>query len=137
MSFQWPDPISLIADVISIFGIPTLAVSTLSLYQDVKKAREPQAVSHGCLEFYDANRKVGVNLVPLEEISAIPRAGDIVLLPGMTDRADHWKNYGGGNYKVLSVEFSYLEAQDEVDQPCPALPSKIIAVVSKIESGRD
>ena len=134
MNFQWPDPISLFADIISIVGIPTLAYSTMKLYGDLKKAGEPQAVSHGCLEFNDVDKEVGVNLVPLTEITAIPRAGDIVLLPGMTDRTDHWKSYGGGDYRVLSVEFSYLEAQDEVDQPCPALPSKIIANVRKIES---
>jgi hypothetical protein len=119
MFFNWPDPISFVADFIAIVGIPTLAVSTRNLYSDAKKAREPQSVSHGCLEFYDEDKGVGINLVPLKEITAIPRAGDLVLLPGETDRADHWKNYGGGNYEVLRVEFSYLEALT-----CPQTPHR-------------
>jgi hypothetical protein len=134
MSFQWPDPISLLADIIAIIGIPTLAVSTRNLYSDAKKAGEPQSVSHGCLEFADVDQRVGINLVPLKEITAIPRAGDIVLLPGET--RDH-ENRGGGNYRVLSVEFSYLEDYyGEVDQPCAALPSKIIVNVRNMENER-
>ena len=126
MSFQWPDPISFVADIIAIVGIPALVVSTAKLYHDAKKAREPQSVSHGCLEFNDVDREVAINLVPLREVTAIPRAGDVVLLPGETVND---KNYGGGDYRVQSVEFSYLPAADEVDQPCPALPSKIIVNV--------
>ena len=123
MNFQWPDPISFVADIIAIIGIPTLAVSTRILYQDAKKAREPQSVSHGCLEFGHADDKTGINVVPLTEVTAIPRPGDTVLLPG--EYVDH-KNYGGGVYKVESVVFSYLPADPkEVNQPCPALPSKI------------
>jgi hypothetical protein len=129
MCFTWPDPISFIADVVTLVGIPTLCVSTWNLYKQAKKAREPQSVSHGCLEFADEDERVGINLVPLEEVTAIPRAGDRVLLPGEThDR----KNYGGGLYEVLSVEFTYLEAPDEVNQPCPALPSKIIVHVRSL-----
>lgn len=131
MSFPLPDPISLIADIIAIVGIPTLAVSTRNLYRDAKKAREPQSVSHGCLEFGHADgHRTGINLVPLTEVTAIPRPGDTVLLPG--EYVDH-KNYGGGIYKVESVFFSYLPADPkEVDQPCPALPSKISVNVRKV-----
>jgi hypothetical protein len=126
MCFQWPDPISFVADVIAIVGIATLAVATAKLYKDAKKAREPQNVSHGCLEFYDVDEKVGINMVPLAEVTAIPRAGDNVLLPG---EYHDQKFVGSGNYKVIDVEFTYLAAPDEVDQPCPALPSKIIVRV--------
>lgn len=126
MTFQWPDPISFVADIIAIVGIPTLAVSTEKLYKDAKRAREPQNVSHGCLEFYDVDHKAAINLVPLKEITAIPRAGDDVLLPG---EYHDQKFVGSGNYRVVDVEFAYLAAPDEVDQPCPALPSKIIVRV--------
>jgi hypothetical protein len=128
MIFTWPDPISLVADIIAIVGIPTLAVSTAKLYKDEKKAREPQNVSHGCLEFYDVDEEVGINLVPLTEVTAIPRAGDNVLLPGEYHDKKYW---GGGDYTVIDVEFTYFAAPDEVNQPCPALPSKIIVSVRK------
>jgi hypothetical protein len=129
MGFAWPDPISLVADIVALVGIPTLSYSTWTLYKQTKKAREPQSVSHGCLEFANADKDCGINLVPLEAVTAIPRAGDRVLLPGETH---DFKNFGGGLYEVLSVEFTYLEAPDEVDQPCPALPSKIIVNVRSL-----
>jgi hypothetical protein len=129
MPFTWPDPIGFVADIIAILGIPTLVFSTAKLYKDTKKAREPQSVSHGCLEFSYADRKIAINLVPLTEVTAIPRAGDRVFLPGETRGG---KNLGGGLYEVEDVAFSYLEAPDEVDQPCPALPSKIMVRVRSL-----
>lgn len=129
MGFAWPDPISFIADIVTLVGVPTLAYSTRSLYKQAKKSREPQSVSHGCLEFAYADMKCGINLVPLEAVTAIPRVGDRVLLPGETR---DFKNLGGGYYEVVSVEFIYLEAPDEVDQPCPALPSKIVVKVRSL-----
>ena len=49
MNFAWPDPISFVADVIAIVGIPTLYVLTKTLYRETKKARESQSVSHRAL----------------------------------------------------------------------------------------
>jgi hypothetical protein len=128
MSFTWPDPISFVADIVAIIGIPTLAVSTINLYQEAKKAREPQTVSYGCLEFCDIEDKCGVNLVPLEKATAIPRVGDQVYLPGETQDS---KAYGRGYYEVLKVVFGYSEAP-EIDQPCPALPAKIVVHVREL-----
>jgi hypothetical protein len=129
MTFTWPDPLSFVADIISIVGIPTLAVSTWTLYREAKKARELRTVSEGCLEFYNVENRCGVNLVPLEKVTGIPRVGDRVFLPGETHDS---KRYGMGYYEVLKVEFGYSEAP-EVDQPCPALPAKIVAHVREIE----
>jgi hypothetical protein len=128
MSFTWPDPISFIADIVAIFGIPTLAVSIIQLYRQAKKAREPQTVSFGCLEFVDVEQEVGVNLVPLEKITTIPRVGDQVYLPGETHDS---KPYGRGYYEVRKVVFGYSEAP-EIDQPCPALPAKIVVHVREL-----
>jgi hypothetical protein len=128
MKFVLPDPISFVADLVTLFGIPALAYATYQLYKNAKRAREPQAVSHGCLEFYDIENEVGINLVPLDTVVAIPREGDSVLLPGDMDHG----YLGGGDYDVLSVEFTFVPPlHGEVDQPCPALPGKIIVVVRK------
>jgi hypothetical protein len=125
MTFPWPDPISFVADVVTVIGIPVLAVATWQLYRGYLKAREVKNVSQDCLEF--AERGVGINLVPLERIAAFPRPGDIVYLPGETVEG---KNYGGGEYEVEEVSFSFHEAP-EINQPCPAIPSKVIASVRK------
>jgi hypothetical protein len=135
MSFQWPDPIGFVADILTIVGIPVLAVSIWNLYRDVKNAREPKTVGQGCLQFDDVDSKLPVNLVQLKEIHAIPRVGDTVSLPGEIDFANHLKRYGGGIYWVLSVAFSYIPGDPkEAGQPCPALPARIIIDVKKIDS---
>lgn len=143
MSFQWPDPVSLVADIIAILGMPTLVRATWNLRSDIRKAREEakkareeavlreaenrsrEIVSVGCLEFLCGD--TAVNLVPLERATAIPKVGDFVSLPGETRDG---KNLGGGQYEVEKVYFNYLEAP-EIDQPCPASPSKIIVHVRK------
>jgi hypothetical protein len=136
MAFTWPDPISLTADLVTIVGLPTLVWSTLRLWFDLKKERAEalerkpdeerrEIVSVGCLEFSD--RKAGINLVPLEKVAAFPRSGDIVFLPGETRDG---RNYGGGTYEVERVMFSFLEAP-EINQPCPAVQSKVIVQVRK------
>jgi hypothetical protein len=126
--WQW---LARLADVVAILGIPVLAWTTVQLAGEIQRERAERkvikSVSQGCLEFCDCNHKVGVNLVPLEKMGAFPRPGDRVLLPGETDEG---KNYGGGEYEVERIAFIFSEAP-EVDQPCPAVPSKVIAYVRK------
>ena len=129
MPFQSPDPISLVADVVTFVGIPALSWTTYQLWQELRRERAERkafkSVSQDCLEFSDG--RVGINLVPLERVAAFPRPGDLVFLPGETREG---KNYGGGEYEVEKIGFSFNEAP-EVDQPCPAVPSKVIAHVRK------
>jgi hypothetical protein len=142
MGFNWPDPISLTADVVTIVGLPTLIISTIRLLLDFRNERAAavarraeeerrQIVSVGCLQFSD--ERAGINLVPLEKVNAIPRPGDLVFLPGETQDG---KNYGGGEYEVERVSFTFLEAP-EIDQPSPAVPSKVIAHVRKKSGSMD
>jgi hypothetical protein len=125
MVFKWPDPISFVADIIAIIGIPTLAVTTYQFYQAYLKRKEIKNVSQYCLEFNE--RGTGINLVPLERVTGYPRPGDIVFLPGETVEG---KNYGGGEYEVERVAFTFHEAP-EIDEPCPAVPSKVVAYVRR------
>lgn len=118
------------ADIVGLIGIPTLVVATYTLYRDFRESRKPKIVSDQCLEFYDESLRCGINLVPLHTVTAVPRAGDTVYLPG-EDGPDN-KNYGGGVYQVTSIDFSYHPAP-EVDQPCPAIPAKIVVRVKKFE----
>ena len=100
-------------------------MTTRNLYKEYLKSKEIKNVSQDCLEFTE--QKVGINLVPLERVAAFPRPGDTVFLPGETHEG---KNYGGGEYEVERVAFSFHEAP-EIDQPCPAVPAKVVACVRK------
>ena len=128
------DIIGHVADFVGLIGIPTLAVATYQLYRGFKESRKLRSVSDQCLEFYDESLKCAINLVPIDKIAAMPRAGDTVHLPG--EDAPEGKNYGGGVYEVTTVGFSYHAAPDEVDQPCPALPAKIIVRVKPFSLAR-
>ncbi len=131
MSFQLPDPISCFADFVTIFSIWIVYFQTRQAWKELKKARAPLSVGHGCLEFGHFDYECAINLVPLTEATAIPRVGDTIFLPGET-RGE--KNLGRGLYKVEDVIFRYREAPDEVDQPCPALPSRIVVRVRSLNS---
>ena len=133
MKADFLDIIGHVADIVGLVGIPTLAVATWQLYQDLRERRKLRIVSDQCLEFYDESLKCGVNLVPLHAVTAIPRAGDTVYLPG--EEGPDLKNYGGGVYQVTSVDFSYHPAP-EVDQPCPAIPAKIVVKVRRFKRDR-
>ena len=119
------DIVSVVAGVIAVVGIPVLWVSSRKLYRELRESRQLQAVSHGCLEFSDT--QVAINLVPLELVKVMPRPGDTVLLPG---EYHDGRSLGGGVYEVERVSFTFYDAP-EIDQPCPAKPSKVIAHVRK------
>jgi hypothetical protein len=137
----WLDWLSVVADGVTFLGVPILVMSALRLRHDLKKDRAEEAqsridathreiVSQGCLDFHDTRRKVGINLVPFEKLGALPRSGDFVMLPGETRDG---KTYGAGEYEVERVRFSFQEAPEIADQPCPAVPSKIIVDVHRRE----
>jgi hypothetical protein len=138
MLFLWPDPVvGRVADMVTILGVPVLTAGTWQLVREFRQERAAQrkieGVSHGCLEFVDlidSRRGVAINLVPLDRITVLPRLGDVVFLPGETRES---KNLGGGAYEVDDISFVFQEAPDEVDQPCPALPSKVCAHVHRRE----
>jgi hypothetical protein len=125
MKLTWLEWLRFIADIITIVGLPVLAAGTWQLYVAYRKDRIPKNVSEGCLEFSEG--RTGINLVPLDAVKIFPRPGDVVFLPGETVED---KNYGGGEYIVETISFSFHEAR-EVDQPCPAIPSKVVASVKK------
>jgi hypothetical protein len=143
MWLPWPDPIiGRIADVVTIVGLPTLGWSTLRLWFDFREERTEaverraederrRTVSVGCLDFEDTRGDVGINLVPFEKLTALPRPGDFVTLPG---QGYHGTRGGAGEYEVERVSFEYFQYAPEISgQPCPAVPSKIIVYVHRQE----
>jgi len=136
MTSPWLDVVGRLGDFVTILGVPLLAAGTWQLVREIRRERAERKavkiVSQDCLEFYDSEQKVGVNLVPLERVRAFPSPGDRVFFPGETHEG---KNFGGGEYEVEKIVFTFFEAP-EVDQPCPAVPSKVIAYVHKMERKR-
>ncbi len=128
MSFTWPDPISFAADMVTFIGIPALALSTWGLFRQLKKDRRQRGVSEDCVSFCDVDAKCAINLVPFKQLAIIPRAGDHVYLPGETDKE---RNYGGGKYKVVAVQFHYRE-DSEAHPFIPAATSAIEIMVRRI-----
>ncbi|MFZ0306476.1 MAG: hypothetical protein WAL75_27570 [Terracidiphilus sp.] len=80
--------------------------------------------------FFDVNQKCAINLVPFKQLAATPSVGDHVYLPGETEGE---KNYGGGKYEVVGVDFHYRE-DSEAHPFVPATTSAIEIMVRKIAS---
>jgi hypothetical protein len=130
MNFQWPDPISLVADIVTFVGIPVLAYSTRGLYGEFKELRRVRGVSEDCVTFWDVDTKCAINNVPFKKTGSIPRVGEHVYLPGERDGD---RSYGDGKYKVLEINFHYRE--DRKAHPfIPASASAIEIHVRKIAS---
>jgi hypothetical protein len=150
MDFAWPDPISLVADVITFIGVPTLAWSLFELWQDRKRVRDEELkarqmaeeierrihtqrraiLNQGCVDFADTRQGVTVNLVPFEKLVALPRPGDFVMLPGETRNG---QNVGAGEYEVERVSLNFEQAPEITGRLFPAVPSKIMVYVRKKE----
>jgi hypothetical protein len=129
MALRW---LNLIAEIVTIIGVPVLVVSMFKLYREYQRDRAGrrtiQGVREDCVEFYDRQENVVVNLIPSEMIRVLPRPGDFVFLPGETREG---VNLAAAEYEVEKVSFDFREAP-EVDQPCPAAPAKVVAYVRRI-----
>ena len=73
--------------------------------------------------------EVAINLVPLEVVKVLPRPGDVVFLPGETREG---VNLGGAEYEVEKSVLQFIaKSLTTLDQPCPAVPAKIVAYVRR------
>ena len=85
--------------------------------------------SKNCLEFVTFDGTC-VNLVPLETLHSLPRAGDVIMLPGA--------GIGGrpeflpGAYLVDSVEHIYTPATVNSTRPLEARLTKAVAKVTSL-----
>jgi hypothetical protein len=67
-----------------LIGLPTIMAAyyqSLRARQEAQRAREGTLHSKNCLEFIAGNGSC-INLVPLETLHSLPRAGDVIYLPG-------------------------------------------------------
>lgn len=126
------------ADIITfVVGIPTVAATYYQAFkarQEARKEREGTLHSQDCLEFVSLNGDC-INLVPLETLHSLPRAGDVILLPG--DGVGEGKSYLPGAYLVESVEHYYTHVEKRSSRPNEARLTKAVAKVTSLNPVMD
>ena len=132
-----PDIVSRIApfaDVITFFvGLPTLLgtyYQSFKTRQEARREREGRLHSQDCLEFVSGDGDC-INLVPLETLHSLPKAGDVVLLPGdgVVSSRD---TFVIGAYLVESVEHIYTQVLSKGARPREARLTKAVAKVTSL-----
>jgi hypothetical protein len=115
-----------------LIGLPTIIAA---YYQSWKARQEARAVREGtlhsanCLEFVSGDGSC-INLVPLEALHSLPKAGDVVLLPG--NGVDDKGEFLPGAYLVETIEHIYTLAEYKVSRPQEARLTKTVAKVTSL-----
>lgn len=133
MTLAWLDHCGSVASILGLLiGLPAVLVT---LYQAMKAREEAQQVREGtwhslnCLEFIDGAGDC-INVVPLETLHSLPKAADVVLLPGLG------MNGGGeflpGAYLIESVEHMYSPASHKSCRRQEARLTKAVAHVTSL-----
>lgn len=133
MTFELLDDLGACAGIAGmLIGLPT-AIATF--YQSFKTRQEAQQARDGmlhsmdCLEFV-AGDGTCINLVPLETLHSLPRAGDVILLPGhgISDGTE----FLPGAYLVEAVEHIYTQVERKGSRPQEARLTKAVAQVTSL-----
>jgi hypothetical protein len=126
------------ADIITfVVGIPTVLATYYQAFkarQEARRERDGLLHSQDCLEFVSLNGDC-INLVPLETLHSLPRAGDVILLPG--DGVGTGKSYLPGAYLVDSVEHIYTHVEKKGCRPQEARLTKAVAKVTSLNPVMD
>jgi len=114
-----------------LIGLPVVFAAYYQSFkarQEASNEREGKLHSRNCLEFVTLDGAC-VNLVPLETLHSLPRAGDVVMLPG--------SGVGGadtlpGAYLIDSIEHIYTPAAMKSTRPLEARLTKAVAKVTSL-----
>jgi hypothetical protein len=115
-------------------GFPTVVATYYEAYrarQEARREREGTLHSMNCLEFVDGDGTC-INLVPLETLHSLPKAGDVVLLPG--DGVDPGGSNQTAAYLVRAIEHIYTRAEHSGARPQEARLTKAVAQVTSLNS---
>ena len=130
------DMLTLYAPWIDIVGIVIGLPAVLATYyqalrarQEAQQEREGTLHSRNCLEFVSGDGSC-INLVPLETLHSLPRAGDVILLPG--DGVDPGGEFLTGAYLIESIEHIYMPWEARGARPREARLSKAVARVTSL-----
>jgi hypothetical protein len=128
--------ISLLAQYSSVvgflIGLPAVIGTYYQSYkarQEARREREGTLHSQDCLEFVAGDGDC-INLIPLETLHSLPRAGDVIMLPG--EGVGGSSSYLPGAYLVESVEHFYTHAERKGSRPQEARLTKAVAKVTSL-----
>jgi len=130
------DLLSLYAPWIDVIGVVIGLPAVLATYyqalrarQEAQQEREGTLHSRNCLEFVSGDGSC-INLVPLETLHSLPRAGDIILLPG--DGVEPGGEFLTGAYLIESIEHIYMPWEARGARPREARLTKAVARVTSL-----
>jgi hypothetical protein len=115
-----------------VIGLPAMLGAYYQSYkarQEAQQEREGTLHSRKCLEFVAGDGSC-INLVPLETLHSLPRAGDIILLPG--DGAEQGSEFLTGSYLIESIEHFYAPYEGRGSRPREARLTKAVARVTSL-----
>ncbi len=125
------DHLGSIASILGLLiGLPAVLAA---IYQAHKVRVEVQQVCEGtihlrnCLEFVSGDGTC-INIVPLETLHSLPKAGDVILLPGQGVGAQ--SEFLPGAYLVESIEHFYTPATHKLRRPGEARLTKAVCQVT-------
>jgi hypothetical protein len=115
-----------------LIGLPTLIAAyyeSLRARQALQATRDGTLHSKNCLEFIAGDGSC-INLVPLETLHSLPRAGDVIFLPahGATGNSE----FQAGAYLIDSVEHIYSPWDGKGARPLEARLTKSVACVTSL-----
>ena len=123
---KWPDLLSLVTNIVTLIGIPSLWYANRELWKQYREARRIKIVSENCLEFLAPGR--AINLVRLDGLPVLPRMGDMVYLP-----AEDGGEFDSGSYRVQKLEYFFVRpAEEQCTQPAEAVLGKVVAKVERV-----
>jgi hypothetical protein len=122
------------ADVVTFFIVLPTVIGTyyqaFKTRQEAHREREGRLHSQDCLEFISGDGDC-INVVPLETLHSLPKAGDVVLLPG-DGIANTRDTFVTGAYLIESVEHIYTQVVHKRARPREARLSKAVAKVTSL-----
>lgn len=133
MSLELLDALGSCASILGLLiGLPAVLVAlyqSMKARQEAREAREGSLHSRNCLEFVTGDGTC-INLVPLETLHSLPRAGDVILLPGLG--VEIGGEFIPGAYLVESVEHYYAKVDRKGGRPQEARLTKAVAQVTSL-----
>lgn len=133
MNHHWMPLIEQYSTIVGfLIGLPMIWGSyyeSLKARQEARREREGTLHSRHCLEFIAGDGSC-INLVPLETLHSLPRAGDVILLPG--DGVSGDGDFPTGAYLVEAIEHIYTHCEAKGARPREARLTKAVARVTSL-----